>query len=48
MSCGKLEVFMTQAPGGSPIGVPHLSGVLHRRSPLSIAGTLDRLSDATS
>ena len=37
---------MTEAAGDAPIGVPTVSGVVHRRSPLSVAGTVERLTDA--
>jgi uncharacterized protein (DUF302 family) len=37
---------MTQPAGDAPIGVPNISGVVHRRSPLSAPDTVDRLTDA--
>jgi uncharacterized protein (DUF302 family) len=37
---------MTHAVEDAPIGVPNISGVVHRRSPLSVAATVDRLTDA--
>jgi uncharacterized protein (DUF302 family) len=37
---------MTHPANDAPIGVPNISGVVHRRSPLSVAATVDRLTDA--
>jgi uncharacterized protein (DUF302 family) len=42
----QMEASMTQPEGGAPAGVHPEDGIVHRRSPLSVAETVDRLSAA--
>jgi uncharacterized protein (DUF302 family) len=35
---------MGQPAADAPVGAPYIDGVVHRRSPLSVAGTVERLT----
>jgi uncharacterized protein (DUF302 family) len=39
---------MTEATAANPAGVQPTSGIVNRRSPLSVAGTVERLTEAIS
>lgn len=42
----QMEASMTQPEGGVPVGVHQTDGIVHRRSPVSVAETVERLSAA--